>query len=244
MLRTKDCMKTNVPMPLLQQGTERQRQQGSQNMFPHPYGCFLPIGANWNAWTGPPKVTMMLSRQSYCYSVLGWLNYAKNYVPVYALILMKCSVLILFLKISTYLVNMTHCSFFWLEICICSPSAERREIWEIIKTNISKDPRCCLRKSIQPSYPCPIHAGDSGDLLATVNRLCLLKEEQRGAHEPQFSLLSQDGFQCCTVLHDEFWHFSPRQFPNTLDFPHLHWARKHLVIMQVSCSAQRYSDPG
>lgn len=51
MLRMKGCMKTNVTMSLLQQGTARQGQgqQGRQNTCPHPYGCFLPIGANWNA---------------------------------------------------------------------------------------------------------------------------------------------------------------------------------------------------
>lgn len=38
---------------------------------------------------------------------------------------MQCAILILFLKISTYLVNMTHCFLFSLEICICSPHAER-----------------------------------------------------------------------------------------------------------------------
>ena len=59
------------------------------------------------------------------YNVLRWLNYAKNNMPMYALILMKCAILMIFLKISMYLVNMTHCSFFWLEICICSPRAER-----------------------------------------------------------------------------------------------------------------------
>lgn len=46
------------------------------------------------------------------------------------------------------------------------------DIWEmdahIIKTNITKDPRYCLYKSIQPSYPCPIHSSDSGDLATVI----------------------------------------------------------------------------
>ena len=97
-------------------------QQGSWNMFPHPYGCWSKLECMiWTTHDDHDALLVVLLS----YNVLRWLNYAKNNMPMYALILMKCAILIIFLKISTYLVNMTHCSFFWLEICICSPRAER-----------------------------------------------------------------------------------------------------------------------
>lgn len=127
---------------------------------------------------------------------------------------------------------------------------ERSTVWEmdahIVKANIIIDFRCCLCKSIRPSYPCPIHSGDS-DLLAIVVGCASwnTSRAERSTCTPVLSPVIQDWFQCCTVLHDELRHFGHLLGSSlTLHFPHWRWARKHLVITRNPRSAQRYSDPG
>lgn len=129
-------------------------------------------GANRNAQSGAHKLTVMPSRWSlsvtFCW--VDWIM-VRTMCLMYAFILTKCAILILFLK--KYILGKHESLLFLLSqnLYLCPMCWERRDIWErdacVIKT-INPDPRYCLWKSIRPSYPCPIHSSISGNLLAIV----------------------------------------------------------------------------